>query len=438
MKLVKVSGMDEALEKFVKSHKKTAEILCSMIILSEELANETLKTEKERMIVKQDNSIILYEDIQGDKKQMVSFPYAVRPEKLISFFQSMINKSNFEVIKVPDCAVESMKKFIDLRGKRIETQQMTETLNLMLLSMDKGMQNYNEEFEKQIPEIFKFAQQYKPDNAFYHHNNKLFARSESVIVLSNQNFDYIIEKDADTYIINVKNDEKDPMEALDNQFSFNASSDIPEFLTKYRLSFQKLEQPFVLYHFMLDVESVLKAYKKENSIEDPVNPVVKSYEYCLAHWSRQHNVTKEEALWRMAFYTFPKGVDEQGNYLFSDEVLPYSKISESLMTNIHETIGHKQFTVPVILDRKALKKSFKSYTYVNESWQGFFKDLHEALEGFIEKYKKANEEERAELTLMEEANKESEEFIEDLEFYSSMSKKLSVPSASQKAKKVKM
>lgn len=438
MKLVKVSGMDDALEKFVKSHKKTAEILCSMIVLSEELSKDTLKTEKERMIVKQDNSIILYEDIQGDKKQMVSFPYVVSPEKLISFFQSMINKSNFEVIKVPGYAVESMKKFIDLRGKRIETQKMTETLNLMLLFMDEGMQNYNEEFEKQIPELFKFAQQYTPENAFYHHNNKFFARSESVIVLSNQNFDYVIEKAADTYSISVKNDEKDPMEALNNQFSFNAGSEIPEFLSKYRLTFQKLDQPFVLYHFMLDLDSVLKAYKKEKRIEDPVNPVVKSYEYCLAHWSRQHNVTKEEALWRMAFYTFPKGVDEQGNYIFSDEILPYSKLSESLMTNIHETIGHKEFTVPVILDRKALKKIFKSYTNVNESWQRFFKDLHKALEGFIEKYKRANEEERTELTVMEEANKESEKFIADLEFYSSMSKKLSVPSLNKKAKNVKM
>lgn len=438
MKLVKVSGMDEALEKFVKSHKKTAEILCSMIVLSEELANDTLKIEKERMIIKQENSIILYEDIQGEKKQLVSFPYALKSERLISFFKTLVNKTSLDVIDVPDYAIDSMKKIIDLRGKRIETQRMTETLNLMLLFMDEGMQNYNEEFQKQIPELFKFAQQYKPEDAFYHHNSKFFARSESVIVLSNQNFDYVIEKDADTYIVSVKNDEKDPMEALNNQFSFNARSDISEFFAKYRLSFQKLEQPFVLYHFMLDLDSVLKAYKKEKSIEDPVNPVVKSYEYCLAHWSRQHNVTKEEALWRMAFYTFPKGVDEQGNYMFSDEVLPYSKISESLMTDIHEKIGHKEFTVPVILDRKALKKNFKSYISVNESWQRFFKDLHEALEDFIEKYKKADDEKRAQLTLMEEANKESETFVKDLEFYSSMSKRLSVPYVSKKIKKVKM
>jgi len=438
MKLVKVSGMDEALEKFVKSHKKIAEFLCSMIVLSEELVNDTLKAEKERMIVKKDNFIILYEDIQGEKKQLVSFPYALKSERLISFFKTFVNKTNLDVIDVPDYAIDSMKKIIDLRDKRIETQKMSETLNLMLLCMDEGLQNYNEEFQKQIPELFKFAQQHKAENAFYAHDCQFFARSESIVVLSNQNFDYVIEKDGDNYIVNVTNDEEDPMEALNNKFSFNAGSEIHEFLSKYRLAFQKLDQPFVLYHFMLDLDSVLKAYKKENSIEDPVNPVVKSYEYCLAHWSRQHNVTKEEALWRMAFYTFPKGVDEQGNYMFSDEVLPYSKISESLMTNIHETIGHKEFTVPVILDRKALKKNFKSYISVNESWQRFFKDLHEALEDFIEKYKKADDEKRAQLTLMEEANKESEAFIKDLEFYSSMSKRISVPYVIKKTKKVKM
>lgn len=438
MKLVKVSGMDEALEKFVKSHKKIAEFLCSMIVLSEELVNDALKAEKERMIVKKDNFIIIYEDIQGEKKQLVSFPYALKSDKLISFFKTFVNKANLDVIDVPDYAIDSMKKIIDLRDKRIETQKMSETLNSMLLCMDEGLQNYNEEFQKQIPELFKFAQQHKAENAFCHHDCQFFARSESIVVLSNQNFDYVIEKDGDNYIVNVKNDEEDPMEALNNQFSFNAGSEIHEFLSKYRLTFQKLDQPFVLYHFMLDLDSVLKAYKKENSIEDPVNPVVKSYEYCLAHWSRQHNVTKEEALWRMAFYTFPKGVDEQGNYMFSDEVLPYSKISESLMTNIHETIGHKEFTVPVILDRKALKKNFKSYISVNESWKRFFKDLHEALEDFIEKYKKADDEKRAQLTLMEEANKESEAFIKDLEFYSSMSKRLSVPYVSKKTKKVKM
>lgn len=434
MKLVKVSGMGEALENFVKNRKRQSVLLCSMILLSIELQSESLKDEKERLIIKKDNSVILYENIDGNKKELVSFPYAVRPDKLIHFFKSFIGQGDVEVIDVPGYAIKDMEKFIASSSQRDKIEDMSETLYLMLLYMDEGMQNYNEEFQKQLPELFKFAQQHNDKNAFYHHNNKFFTHSENTIVLSNQNFDYMIKKEGDRYIINIKNDETDPMEALDNQFSFNASPDTHGFISKYRLSFQKLDQPFVLYHFMLDLDFALEAYKKENKIEDEINPIVKSYDYVLAHWSRQHNVTKEEALWRMAFYTFPKGIDEEGNYLYSDEILPYSKISESLMGNIHETIGHKEFTIPVIIDQKSLKKHFKSYKSVNENWQRFFKDLHESLEGFIEKYKKADEAERDNLTHMDSVKNESETFIKDLEFFSSISKKLSSPSLSKKAK----
>lgn len=308
-----------------------------------------------------------------------------------------------------------MKAFMPDWEKRLK--DVTEPMVVMVLNKEPGMQNYNDTFAKEIPLLFEYASKHtKKDRHVYNDLDNSFYKQKDTVFLHNQNYHYELTFKDNIYTITVLEKGNSPDECLNVKFNFDMDE-----TNEYRLVIDEFDQPFVLSHFMLDLEYAIKSYQEDHDIKEEINPVVKTYDYHLAYMHRNYHLTHEEILWRMVFYCFPAGNDDKGNYEYdSRDNLPYQKLSEKAMKNIRETITHGNITIPVTYHNNDIFKSIKK---VNEDWQVFFKDAHNFVSKFLEQYKNANTQEKMVLSYVEP--KEQKEFIEELEEFLLISESLS-------------
>jgi hypothetical protein len=426
MKLVNARGMSENLYKlkdyyhelFFKSNETITSLMASKALY--DLEKQSTEAPQEFLnsysfIKNEDDSVSVFHN--GKKKTALFTLQKSTNEELISFAKK-VESHPFTAYESQENDVVNINAFINSyfpeREKKLE--ESFEQSFISMLNHDKEMQNYNDIFKEQFPKLFKYAEKHvgvKNKFIFNDLDNYFYKSDKNKVILGNQNYEVTITFKDNVYYVRAFVEDKDPKESLNGAFSFSMTKEDEAF------HIEALEQPFLITHFMLDLEGSVKAYEFDNDIKEDLNPVVKTYDYHLAYFKKNFDLTKEDAIWRLLFYCFPlhNGTDKNGNYVYDDrENLPYMKSCEKQMATIHETMEHSEFKVPVIYKNNPIFKRIKN---LNDDWKRLFQEGHDLVTDFLKKYKDAPASVRKEMS-----NSNPDRVIPPLEEFLKISKKL--------------
>lgn len=434
MKLVNARGMDEGLYQLKDGLEKDLTHLLKNHFLSNcirQAANnspEFVLNDNYRVV--QQDSVYTIETLQKNSWKKY---FSVSDDKIndkdsqlmSKFLQKDINMFDVKNFSggVPDKKIDT---FLEDNYPKWKTIAKTISLGMFcnLLNIDAEMQNYNDSFNKELPLLSKYANLHKgKKNAYnYGSDNSFYVDSKGDIIVTNQNYSYKVKEKNGFYTINAVEPSPREEDPLNVKFTFDTKKE-----DEFKLQFVNIDQPFVLTHFMLDLQYAIQGYEKEHNIKEEVNPVVKSYAYHLAYMNHNFELTKEQIIWRMAFYCFPGGADENGNYIYDKrDNLPYQKAVEKKMDTIHDTISHSEFTIPVDYKNNNIFKKMKN---LNEDWQLYFREAHQLVTEFVEKYENSSTEIKSKLS-----HDSEEVLLPNLKEFITISERLGQPAKVKKNK----
>lgn len=425
MQLVNARGMSEALENYKEEFEEVFVYPLESMIISKYLEGK-LELPKDVMVNQYDNKTLIHKDNKGflikkkDGKIILSqVKNVVDAQKYIKFNEDSYltgypveveyaNKSlktkYSEGLQALGTAntLEKEKNLVDISklSRAISTEKLVDLIypdmeilkKLRVLAQSayektlneqEGLQNHNETFEVQLKKLFIYAKGKtleKPfvfndlDNGFYINRKK--------ITLYNQNYQYHLTQKEGLYHIKSYSKPSEYEEPLgQNDFQFDERNN--------KLTINKLENPFVLSHFMIDLEGAIESYEAEHDLKKEKPEIVKSYEYYLAYHHKEFQTTKEDCIFHILFYGFPGGGQKDGNFSYDErETLPYLKSVEKMVPSIHETIAREKFNCPVVY-RGNVDLCAKIKT-VNASWTRMFQDALEMVQEFIQRYENAD------------------------------------------------
>lgn len=427
MKLVNARGMDDGLYDLKEGLEKNFTSLLrvhnfSNFIIQAANNNTKFKLNDNYRITKEGAKYTV-EKLQKDSWKKY---FSVSDDKINtkdSQLMSQLLQSDIKVFDVKSFLGGVSDKKIDsfLNDNYSEWKDIAKTISqgmyVSLLNTDPEMQNYNDTFDRELKLLSKYAVNHKSKKNSYDYgsDNSFYLDSKGDIIVTNQNYSYKVKEKNGLYTISAVEPRTSDEDPLNVTFTFDTKRE-----DEFKLQFVHFDQPFVLTHFMLDLKYAIEGYERDNDITEEINPVVKSYAYHLAYMNHNFDLTKEEIIWRMAFYCFPGGADENGNYIYDKrDNLPYQKAVEKKMANIHETISHSEFTIPVDYKNNSIFNKIKN---LNEDWQLYFKEAHELVKEFVEKYEAANPEIKEKLSYTKE-----EELLPELKKFLTISERLGKP-----------
>lgn len=454
MQLVNARGMDEQLMYYKQNFSQMFCYPLQSMIISRLI---TGKQSQDIFLVKNGQYTLAHNDRQGyifkeeNKKNTISICEARDLKEVIKYFEKDIKKALNECSYPMETSFLSDKetkkyqtyikmllqedakdfkdeKFLDLVSLRSENfinklanfasqnknaftelQNLAQDTFLESLNKEPGLQEHNETFNEQLEKLFIFAKGKSKKNKYsYNDLDNGFYMNREVLVLHNQNYEYHLTQKDGVYTIKTFDSSSYEEDKLGhNEFLFDS--------TNNRLTINELDEPFTLSHFMLDLDCAIESYEQDYEIKPEVPEVVKSYEYYLAYHHKKYGSSKEDCVWRILFYGFPGGIQEDGNFQYdSREYLKYEKGVEKLIPTIHEIIEREPFKCPVVYDGNVAL--CKKITYVNESWKRMFEDANEMVKDFLNRYEAASNTEKKEMLVFEDSVeknlKDLKEFVE--------------------------
>jgi hypothetical protein len=427
MKLVNARGMSENLYKLKDYYRelylKPSELITSLMVSKAIYELKTNSTEahpdflSKYSVLEHENDSISVFDVNQKEKALFTLNKSTNKDILELPFK--IEGIAFPVYETKDIEDVSLNTFLEdyLPKRQKELEESFEQSFISMLNNDKEMQNYNDIFREQFPKLFKYAENHVGVKKRFIYNdldNKFYKSEKNKVILGNQNYEVTITFKDNVYYVRAFVEDKDPKESLNGAFSFSMTKE-----DQKAFHIEVLDQLFLITHFMLDLEGAVKAYEFDNEIKEDLNPVVKTYDYHLAYFKKNFDLTKEDAIWRLLFYCFPihNGTDKNGNYVYDErENLPYMKSCEKQMSTIHETMEHSEFKVPVIYKNNPIFKRIKN---LNDDWKCLFQEGHDLVADFLKRYKDAPASVRKEMSYSN-----PDEVIPPLEEFLKISKKL--------------
>lgn len=394
MKLINARGVGEELQKIQDVFTSYHEEMLKSVALSQ-IVHNIVKNRKE---VKDYNIIATQQgyDIQYQDKKVFNL------NEVHDGYTKMLadedKESGFNVFDLSKVNKKKLDAFLDKASPkwRYLIKKSSHDSFIGFINDDAGMQNYNDIFNEQLNKLSAYAKEHKGEKKAYIYNDldNFFWQQKNVIKLKSQGLTFSIASKEGIYDITCDyNDAEENEEKPEFNIVFDSNANNPK-----QLVIKKLMQPYLLYALMLDLEHSVKNYEQDYDIKPTVKDVVKSYDYHLAYMNHNFGLTKEECIWRLAFYCFPlaQGTDEKGNYVYDNrDTFPYQKAVEKKMDTIQETISHSEFTIPVSYQNN---KIFKKIKNLNDDWKEFFVDLNALVKDFLPRYEAASKAKKAKMS----------------------------------------